>query len=60
MIISQYHQNAINLAITKLQQQKLIAIPTDTVYGLAVDAGSFEAVEKLYELKKKGKFKAIY
>lgn len=59
MIISQYHQNAINLAITKLQQQKLIAIPTDTVYGLAVDAGSFEAVEKLYELKKRGNQKPI-
>jgi L-threonylcarbamoyladenylate synthase len=59
MIISQYHQNAINLAIEKLQQQKLIAIPTDTIYGLAVDASSFEAVEKLYELKKRDNQKPI-
>jgi L-threonylcarbamoyladenylate synthase len=59
MIISQYHQNAINLAITKLQQQKLIAIPTDTIYGLAGDATSFEAVKKLYELKKRDNQKPI-
>ena len=59
MIISQYQQNAIDFSISQLQNQKVIAIPTDTVYGLAVDAGSFEAVEKLYELKKRGNQKPI-
>lgn len=59
MIISQYQQNAINFAISQLQNQKVIAIPTDTVYGLAVDASSFEGVEKIYELKKRDNQKPI-
>ena len=59
MIISQYNKNAINLAITQLQQQKAIALPTDTIYGLAVDASSVKAVETLYELKKRDNQKPI-
>jgi len=59
MIISQYQQNAIDFAILQLQNQKVIAIPTDTVYGLAVDASSFEGVEKIYELKKRDNQKPI-
>ena len=37
----------------------VIAIPTDTIYGLAVGAFNKEAVEKLYEVKKRGRDKAI-
>ena len=59
MIISQYNKNAINLAITQLQQQKAIALPTDTIYGLAVDASSIKAVETLYEFKKRDNQKPI-
>ncbi len=59
MIISQYNKNAINLAITQLQQQKAIALPTDTIYGLAVDASSVKAVETLYELKKRDNQKPV-
>ena len=59
MIISQYHQDSVNLAMQQLQQQQVIAIPTDTIYGLAVDATNFEAVEKLYALKKRENQKPI-
>jgi L-threonylcarbamoyladenylate synthase len=59
MIISQYNQDAINFAFQKLQQQKIIAIPTDTIYGLAVDATNYKAVEKLYKLKKRDNNKPI-
>ncbi len=59
LIIDQYHQDAISLAIEKLKKGKVIAIPTDTVYGLAVDAKNFDAVENLYRLKKREKNKPL-
>ena len=59
LIIDQYHQDAISLAIEKLKNGKVIAIPTDTVYGLEVDAKNFEAVENLYRLKKREKNKPL-
>ena len=59
LIIDQYHQDAISLAIEKLKNGKVIAIPTDTVYGLAVDAKNFDAVENLYRLKKREKNKPL-
>ena len=59
LIIDQYHQDAISLAIEKLKNGKVIAIPTDTVYGLAVDAKNFNAVENLYRLKKREKNKPL-
>jgi L-threonylcarbamoyladenylate synthase len=59
LVIDQYHQDAISLAIEKLKNGKVIAIPTDTVYGLAVDAKNFEAVENLYRLKKREKNKPL-
>lgn len=59
LIIDQYNQDAISLAIEKLKKGKVIAIPTDTVYGLAVDAKNFDAVENLYRLKKREKNKPL-
>jgi L-threonylcarbamoyladenylate synthase len=59
LVIDQYHQDAISLAIEKLKNGKVIAIPTDTVYGLAVDAKNFDAVENLYRLKKREKNKPL-
>ena len=34
-----------------LKQGEVVAIPTETVYGLAADALNVEAVEKIYEIK---------
>ena len=43
----------IEKAASFIRQGKIVAIPTDTVYGLAVDSGNSQAVKRLYELKKR-------
>ena len=37
----------------------MVAIPTDTVYGIAADAWNGEAVSKLYEVKNRSELKSI-
>jgi L-threonylcarbamoyladenylate synthase len=58
-IIIQQNNQAVDLAIKELLAQNIIAIPTDTVYGLAVDATNYEAVAKLYDIKKRQHNKPI-
>lgn len=43
----------IEKAASFIRQGKIVAIPTDTVYGLAVDSGNPQAIGRLYELKKR-------
>lgn len=50
-IVSKNNDNAINLAISELEKDNIISIPTDTIYGLAVRASSSNAVNRLYQLK---------
>ncbi len=38
-------------AASYIRQGKLVAIPTETVYGLAADYGNEEALKRLYEVK---------
>ncbi|WP_224488631.1 L-threonylcarbamoyladenylate synthase [Robertkochia flava] len=45
------HTSSIEQAITLLKQDQLVAIPTETVYGLAANAFSDTAVEKIYQTK---------
>ena len=42
-----------NLAAQYIRDGKLVAIPTETVYGLAADAFNEKSVKKLYEAKKR-------
>lgn len=42
---------AIAEAVVRLRAGGLVAIPTETVYGLAADADSPEAVERIFEVK---------
>ncbi len=49
----------IQRAKKKLKEGGIICLPTDTVYGLAVDAKNKEAVEGLYKLKKRTKDKPL-
>ena len=44
-----------NQAITYLDKGEVIAVPTDTVYGLAVDVYNKEAIKKVFLLKNRGK-----
>ena len=38
-------------AVNALQQGRLVAIPTETVYGLAANARNQAAVARIYEVK---------
>ena len=44
---------AVAAAAQALRAGKLVAIPTETVYGLAADAGNAEAVAAVYALKQR-------
>lgn len=44
-------ENSVNLAVDALSKGKLVAIPTETVYGLAANALSKEAVSRIYKAK---------
>jgi L-threonylcarbamoyladenylate synthase len=43
----------IHKAVSKLKAGEVIALPTETVYGLAVDATNLAAISKLYTLKQR-------
>ena len=45
--------DSIHQAIDYLSQGLIIAYPTDTLYGLGVDALNTEAIESLYQLKRR-------
>ena len=47
-------------AVKVLNSGGLILYPTDTVWGIGCDATNSEAVEKIYEIKKKKKKKGAY
>jgi L-threonylcarbamoyladenylate synthase len=46
-------------AITILRNGGVVAYPTDTLYGLAVDPRSTRAVERLFEIKERERGKAV-
>lgn len=52
-------KNAIKEASEVLAGGGIIAYPTDTLYGLGVDADNSEAMKKLYELKKRTEKRSI-
>lgn len=56
-IVNQFDKKAIELAINHLKNGDIVCFPTDTVYGLAVDATNEKAVEKLYNFKNRPKNK---
>ena len=48
--------HAIAHAVALLREGKVVALPTETVYGLAADALSAEAVVKIFETKERPRF----
>jgi L-threonylcarbamoyladenylate synthase len=44
-------QQAVEQAVRRLQQGGLVAIPTETVYGLAADASNEQAVQNIFSAK---------
>lgn len=50
---------AVELAREHLEGQQVIALPTDTVYGLACSANSEKAIQRLYEIKGRNEEKPV-
>jgi len=48
---SKLTSNELNRVIETLQRGDVIAMPTETVYGLAADAENLEAIKKIFALK---------
>lgn len=46
-------------AISFLEKGEVILCPTDTIWGISCDATNFEAVEKIYSIKKREKSKSL-
>jgi len=51
LIISTVNQQSIDLAVSLLHDGKLVAFPTEPVYGLGADAGNADAVSKIFAAK---------
>jgi len=50
---------SIAIAAELLQQGKIIAIPTDTIYGLAGLASNYNAIQRMYKIKKRDENKPL-
>lgn len=59
LVLNEKEKNAAKVASEFLQAGKIISFPTDTVYGLAVDASNNKAVDALYKFKKRDLQKPI-
>lgn len=53
------NRDAIGLAVKALSNGKIIAVPTDTVYGVSVDATNPEALEMLYTALEKPYYEPV-
>ena len=58
-VISFRARDAVEKAAEYLERGQVIVCPTDTVYGLLADATKDKAVERVFEIKKRSKKKAI-
>lgn len=50
-LVGRDQRTAVKLAAEALAAGKVIAVPTDTIYGLAVDATNSDAISLLYKIK---------
>ncbi|MDR3642518.1 MAG: L-threonylcarbamoyladenylate synthase [Candidatus Doudnabacteria bacterium] len=55
-----YHKQIIEAAVKALKAGKAVAYPTDTSYGLAVDATNIKAINNLYQIKERGFNKPVH
>jgi L-threonylcarbamoyladenylate synthase len=51
--------NGVACAVAALKAGELLILPTETVYGLAADAGNAEAVAKIFEAKGRPRFNPL-
>ena len=55
-VLSADHDSAVTRAVEQLRAGKLVALPTETVYGLAADALKPEAVAQIFAAKERPQF----
>lgn len=55
-IVSADAKDAVSRAVDLLRQGEVVALPTETVYGLAADASREDAVLKIFEAKARPRF----
>lgn len=58
-IIKTDESHAVRLASELLRSGQVIAVPSDTIYGLACSANDAEAIKKLYEIKGRNEEKPV-
>lgn len=58
-IMKTCEKNAVQLAAELLKSGQVIALPTDTIYGLACSANDPEAIKRLYEIKGRNEEKPV-
>lgn len=58
-IVSCFDRHAIDLAAEQMRRGGVIALPTDTVYGLACSANDPYAIQKLYDIKGRDEQKPV-
>ncbi|XP_076262155.1 threonyl-carbamoyl synthesis 1 [Rhynchophorus ferrugineus] len=57
--ISIHRPDAVDCAINFIKSGSVIAVPTETVYGLACDATNSQAIHKLYNVKQRNEHKPV-
>lgn len=58
-ILSTSDKHAVKLAAELLSSGEVIALPTDTIYGLACSANNEEAIKRLYKIKERNLEKPV-
>ncbi len=56
---AEFHERALQQAATLLEAGEVVAIPTETVYGLAGDATNGDAVARIFEAKGRPRFNPL-
>ncbi|KAB8291023.1 L-threonylcarbamoyladenylate synthase [Bifidobacterium avesanii] len=57
--VRQVNEESCALAAELLRRGKLVVIPTDTVYGVTCDPRNAAAIDRIYALKRRPRFKAL-
>jgi L-threonylcarbamoyladenylate synthase len=56
---AQPEPSLVNYVAERIRNGSVVGVPTDTFYGLAVDPYNLHAVERVYEIKERGRHKPL-
>ena len=58
-MLEKYYKNALEDAKNSLLEDGVIIVPTDTIYGLACLSSSKVAIDRIYDMKQRGRDKPL-